>query len=624
MIVHLDLSGNTLGVITLPTDPSSGFFSPEGFALDPRDASFWVPLVNSGVVVHVDQTGTVLGSYPVGGNPNDAAVGPDGDIYVTQPGANIVQKLDPGTGIVTTFLSGMNLPINLHWTADATLWVGNLFTGPQLYDLSGNLLQTIFDVGVVSAESDIPGNVWDTNVFSLTANRFDPNGNLQFSTPITAFQPGLAVLGGDNFGAPALVTDSNDDYSFQLTAGQSATLAITGITGGHAHFDLEDGNGTVLALSGAGGSGVDSSIENFVARTTGTYYVVITGDSGAQYSLVVTRGSTFDTAPNGNFASAQELDATHNALGAITPGKPIVFALDDNVLGGPSTIYRVDPDTGALSHPIPAPNPEANNPFGLNMAFDGTYLYYNDGANFGDNTIYKLDPSTGAVLASFVPPPSVPLLTGLAWYKGDLYGVDGQDNHIFVFDATSFQLIATYGHGHRRLVPRRPGRRPGPRRPVGDRPDRGHRGNLRHRPGHGPGPQVRPRPERGPVRAGHRLPGRRDPRLRHQRPGRLRRRQRAGRVRRHHPGLPEAGAGARPRVPLRPRRRRPGRPDQQRGLVPVQGQGRRQAGHHHDHAVRRAAVPRPHHQRPGPEGRAVRPRRQPGRLRRRVGPRRQE
>ena len=59
----------------------------------------------------------------------------------------------------------------------------------------------------------------------------------------------------------------------------------------------------------------------------------------------------------------------------------------------PNPIWPTDPATGAFIPPsINAPGSPLNNPFGLNMAYDGTYLYYNNGAYCGDNTIYKLDP----------------------------------------------------------------------------------------------------------------------------------------------------------------------------------------------------------------------------------------
>ena len=42
VIVHMDLSGNTLGEITVPVTDSSGYLSPEGFGLDPSDGVFWI------------------------------------------------------------------------------------------------------------------------------------------------------------------------------------------------------------------------------------------------------------------------------------------------------------------------------------------------------------------------------------------------------------------------------------------------------------------------------------------------------------------------------------------------------------------------------------------------------
>ncbi len=46
VIVHMNLAGQTLGTIVSPVTDSPGFLSPEGFGLDPRDGSFWIPLPN--------------------------------------------------------------------------------------------------------------------------------------------------------------------------------------------------------------------------------------------------------------------------------------------------------------------------------------------------------------------------------------------------------------------------------------------------------------------------------------------------------------------------------------------------------------------------------------------------
>ena len=65
-IVHMDLSGNTLGEIIAPVSDNSGYLSPEGFGLDPRDGSFWIGLVNTDSILHIDSSGNYLGEYYVG------------------------------------------------------------------------------------------------------------------------------------------------------------------------------------------------------------------------------------------------------------------------------------------------------------------------------------------------------------------------------------------------------------------------------------------------------------------------------------------------------------------------------------------------------------------------------
>ena len=75
------------------------------------------------------------------------------------------------------------------------------------------------------------------------------------------------------------------------------------------------------------------------------------------------------------------------------------------------------------------------------MAYDGTYLYVNDGANFGTNTIYKIDPATGAVLASGNPGTSP--LTGLAYLGGSLYGADLYGD-VWKIDPTTFSSTFLY------------------------------------------------------------------------------------------------------------------------------------------------------------------------------------
>ena len=104
-IIHMDLSGNTLGTIVSPVSDPGGFLSPEGFGLDPNDGSFWIGLVNSNSILHLDSSGNFLAEYSVGTSVNDVAVGPDGLVYYTNIFGSSVNRLDPSTGGVSFFAS---------------------------------------------------------------------------------------------------------------------------------------------------------------------------------------------------------------------------------------------------------------------------------------------------------------------------------------------------------------------------------------------------------------------------------------------------------------------------------------------------------------------------------------
>ena len=88
-------------------------------------------------------------------------------------------------------------------------------------------------------------------------------------------------------------------------------------------------------------------------------------------------------------------------MGYLAPPTASLYLLDDDPYDPPPfPIWPVDPATGAFTGPsIPAPSSAQANPFGLNMAYDGTYIYYNDGAEFGSGDIFKLDATTGAIVA---------------------------------------------------------------------------------------------------------------------------------------------------------------------------------------------------------------------------------
>jgi Dockerin type I domain/Bacterial Ig-like domain len=123
-----------------------------------------------------------------------------------------------------------------------------------------------------------------------------------------------------------LTATATDFYAFTLAAGQTMTLAATGQKSSAISVSLENSQGTTLAsgTSPGGGSSVGSIIDNLVAPSAGTYYAVVTGTTGASYSLVVNRDADFGTETNGSFASAQSIGAAKGVLGDIlaAPASP--------------------------------------------------------------------------------------------------------------------------------------------------------------------------------------------------------------------------------------------------------------------------------------------------------------
>ncbi len=116
---------------------------------------------------------------------------------------------------------------------------------------------------------------------------------------------------------PAVSPD--DWFAFPLTAGQAATLALTG----EAALGLYDASQTRLA-SGVAAANVGQAIPNFVAPAAGTYYARVTG-SQVDYRLVITRGAAFDTEPNDAADQARDLSGSGVVLGHVRgdlPGTP--------------------------------------------------------------------------------------------------------------------------------------------------------------------------------------------------------------------------------------------------------------------------------------------------------------
>ena len=149
---------------------------------------------------------------------------------------------------------------------------------------------------------------------SVSLNAFAGQAiRLQFweNIPQSFTGPGQIEFDAIQLSFPTPVTP-DDLFSFTVEPYQVVTLTARNRSAGDVDLQLLAPDGTTVLAS------AEETIGNFRATAGGRYYVRVSGDPNATYSLLVTRDVTFDTEPNDAFASAQDLDGTHGALGAIT------------------------------------------------------------------------------------------------------------------------------------------------------------------------------------------------------------------------------------------------------------------------------------------------------------------
>ena len=443
-------TGALVNTITLPTDNAEYFFYyPYGFSIA-SDGSFWIPQPNSGNIIHLDPNGNEIASYSGDGlRPESATIGTDGNVYFSTNNGSGIYQLNPTAGTIASF--GFSPGANLTSAAPGGtgIWSGDYTYAGLLYNYSGDLIQQIGFFGTTQAQTDQNSDVWTANLNYFDLFKFDQFGD-ELSSTFAPGAIGLTIWGIDNPSPPP--QDTQDYYSFALTQGQTATAVVESLNGKAAQISIVDGNGNVLATGVSGATNVSQSIEDFVAPSTGTYYVEVTGDPGLQYSVVVTRGADFTIQPHNTSSTAQNLTGTNGVLGYLAPPSAPLYTIDDN-FAEQLPIWQTDPNTGAyIGSSILSPVNAGAGPYGLNLAYDGTNLYYNDGSFFGNNTISEINPTTGAVIATIQPASSVAPLTGIAWFDGHLWGCasynssDQEINTIYEFDSSG-NVIQSFATG---------------------------------------------------------------------------------------------------------------------------------------------------------------------------------
>ena len=149
--------------------------------------------------------------------------------------------------------------------------------------------------------------------------------------------------------------DSPDWYRFDLKSDQSATVALSVLGGNDAQVALVSSNGTTLALGSSDqADNVDQIISSFLATSKGTYYLNVSSEGGATYSLVVTLNADFDTENNDSIETAQPIISPEAAgrrwvMGAMQAEARLFVASWST----PFVILELDPKSGEVINQIP-------------------------------------------------------------------------------------------------------------------------------------------------------------------------------------------------------------------------------------------------------------------------------
>jgi len=212
-----------------------------------------------------------------------------------------------------------------------------------------------------------------------------------------------------------------DVYRFTLDDGESATIALCSPPPNTATLILRDADGNDLGLATAPtATNSTALIPDFVDTTSDgaaeSYYVQVSGKTGMEYVLVITRNAALDAEPNGPCDPPQEVGFQTTVLGDVGSSPGTVYRLtasdavenarfgtsiaasDDFVLvgavdgngacsgSGTAYVYRFDGSGWTEQAKLTASNAMADGCFGRSVAIDEDtilvgapyYSYYGD------------------------------------------------------------------------------------------------------------------------------------------------------------------------------------------------------------------------------------------------------
>ena len=147
------------------------------------------------------------------------------------------------------------------------------------------------------------------------------NNTLASATPLEGGALAVGSIGRDRLaviGERATGAATDDDYyRIHLLAGQAASMALGWAHGGNAdlRLDLLAADASPLALAATTGFGTTLGIRDFVAPTEADYLLRVSGSAAGRYTLVVTRGLSFNLPNVIDNALLQDISLTGELLG---------------------------------------------------------------------------------------------------------------------------------------------------------------------------------------------------------------------------------------------------------------------------------------------------------------------
>ena len=240
---------------------------------------------------------------------------------------------------------------------------------------------------------------------------FDVDQTTADAQPFERLQP----LGGLMFGSNANTGLTNfandtDDFTFFLEAGETVSARVaTSDPGSIMSVELVEMPGVFSASS----PGEDVILPATPVLADGLYTIQVTGSTQTTYSLDIFRNAALEDqvgdSDNGNELILNELslDLGSSAFGAVGLSNPPTVNVDSLVWGvqpASGQIVKIDPSREIVVGSFSAPGNLLPNhtDVGLSIAEQGASLIYLN-SDDDPNTLYRLDPETGAVLSTETP-----------------------------------------------------------------------------------------------------------------------------------------------------------------------------------------------------------------------------